>query len=787
METLEPLNDEELVFVAEKLLTIVDGLHRVGIVHGDIKCVASSYTIVISMLTRLRMSNLCVKPDLPFGPQGVRYLHPTLIDFDLAEPIPWNGQGDLRGYTPGYMPPEQWTIGQDGRADVYTIGLVLLELVTEGRPGRRWAQLWNSRMAIAESLDRARRAGLVDPEILNFIERAVQPDPGARVHAAILLQEPPFLNGMHASQVNPLMPRRKRKVRHSDGLEWQMKKRERFEMPRAAVNGGGMYEEVPGERLRRDNQAVSEPTRDRPVVAPPQPPASPPNAVLDPAIREAVRPLVEAPMPEYCEQVIAKLKADDERAWRIYHRNRKRFWAAINNEDWSRLEDRCQSLEREIEELKRKNEDLERGKLNAELLYQVAQDRLARVQQMAQTDNTDAPTQPASSNDTAAESSTGVVESSTLSLHSDGASSVAEASQAAHTPLAGAAASEAGTAGTSNVSSAVCTASSNEANTSIDTPPTSTSDAALSSSEPFASAAACENESGKAKKRKRDAAALGTSDDRLQPPPTSTVAHKNKRRRGTPASAGSGDERLLAAAVARPGSEAATIAVPAAKSLTPPAVEVNVAPPQANADPEQPPTPVEAGPSQPIPAVVAQPVMNQVQPKSPRLVRPRDEKEASVPTRGAKRTRKMPPAPPQEQSGRIPAATTYRKAKARRASVDRDSVEPQAPAQGLLAVPTATRSRPQREAAKKAVAALSIMSSKPSVVRSKAQKAPRSRQATPIKEPEVPRYLQPTKATMARQKKAAAGGGRVAAAAIKAKAQPTVPPRQTRSRSRAAA
>lgn len=106
-----PFDESETVVIIEKVARALAHVHRAGVVHRDIKA-----------------SNIMIDHD------G----EPVLMDFGLArveEPMDHlTGTGSLLG-TLAYMPPEQATgEGVDARSDIYSLGVVLFQLLTGELP-----------------------------------------------------------------------------------------------------------------------------------------------------------------------------------------------------------------------------------------------------------------------------------------------------------------------------------------------------------------------------------------------------------------------------------------------------------------------------------------------------------------------------------------------------------------------------------------------------------------------------------------------------------------------------
>ncbi|MFO0615488.1 MAG: protein kinase [Polyangiaceae bacterium] len=109
-----PLGGREIVDVLEQIADGLAELHAIGVVHRDLK-----------------PSNLFLTE------RDDGRLHVTVIDLGIASVASDPGltaQGTLLG-TPSYMPPEQILgVGLTARSDVFSLGVVLFELVTGEKP-----------------------------------------------------------------------------------------------------------------------------------------------------------------------------------------------------------------------------------------------------------------------------------------------------------------------------------------------------------------------------------------------------------------------------------------------------------------------------------------------------------------------------------------------------------------------------------------------------------------------------------------------------------------------------
>ena len=156
-----PLSEKEAVRLGAALARALDHAHRRGVVHRD------------------------VKPENVLLQEG----EPLLADFGIAFPFQSGGPtgaritgGSVRVGTPAYMSPEQVAgEGVDGRSDLYSLGVVLFEMLCGRGPfeGRTPTALLSAQVSEAPPPIRELRAE-VSPHLAAVVERALAKDPAAR-------------------------------------------------------------------------------------------------------------------------------------------------------------------------------------------------------------------------------------------------------------------------------------------------------------------------------------------------------------------------------------------------------------------------------------------------------------------------------------------------------------------------------------------------------------------------------------------------------------------------------
>ncbi|MDB4881565.1 MAG: protein kinase, partial [Gemmatimonadetes bacterium] len=153
-----PLLRDRVVRIMRDVATALAAAHALGIIHRD------------------------VKPENIFIDADDRAL---LADFGVARSMSGDSQLTMHGVaigTPSYMAPEQIDGGElDGRADIYSLGLVSWEMFTGYRPWEGeslYAVLYHQRHHELPDVREMRQD--VTDEIADVINGAIEKEPGAR-------------------------------------------------------------------------------------------------------------------------------------------------------------------------------------------------------------------------------------------------------------------------------------------------------------------------------------------------------------------------------------------------------------------------------------------------------------------------------------------------------------------------------------------------------------------------------------------------------------------------------
>ena len=140
-ELYRKVDERKYIEAGCAVLRALTAIHALGVVHRDIK-----------------PSNIVIPHEAGADPTQADFSKAVLIDFDASRMVkPQASAGTRIMGTTGYAAPEQFGLKQtDGRADIYSLGVLLNVMVTGQHPSRRLAE---------GSLGRiVRRCTTVDPE-----------------------------------------------------------------------------------------------------------------------------------------------------------------------------------------------------------------------------------------------------------------------------------------------------------------------------------------------------------------------------------------------------------------------------------------------------------------------------------------------------------------------------------------------------------------------------------------------------------------------------------------------
>ena len=159
-----PMTVAEAVEVTWQLADALAAAHAQGIIHRDLK----PSNVVLSSDGRAKVLDFGIARMVPAGA-------------DMSASAPGTIGGGLVG-TPGYAAPEQYlSRNVDGRADLYSLGVMLFEMITGRRPfpGSDAIQLATS--VLRDDAPRLTSSGMwVPPQLAQLVERLLEREPVRR-------------------------------------------------------------------------------------------------------------------------------------------------------------------------------------------------------------------------------------------------------------------------------------------------------------------------------------------------------------------------------------------------------------------------------------------------------------------------------------------------------------------------------------------------------------------------------------------------------------------------------
>ena len=156
--------------IVRSVATAMDYAHEQGVIHCDLK-----------------PDNIMLDESDPRR-DGIGL--PRVTDFGVARSLASADDGVLLGGTPAYMPPELPSIRQDGRGDIYALGVILLELVNGENPflGLDGDEMLLVKRGGPDAIERFMDSE-ASPDLLAIIGKCLQSNPRQRYARASSLAD----------------------------------------------------------------------------------------------------------------------------------------------------------------------------------------------------------------------------------------------------------------------------------------------------------------------------------------------------------------------------------------------------------------------------------------------------------------------------------------------------------------------------------------------------------------------------------------------------------------------
>lgn len=188
-----PLPLATVMDLAIQIASALAAAHQHNVIHRDIKS-----------------ENIKIRPDgqvkvLDFGlAKRIRSVDPTVEETVQAESI-WITQPGFAAGTPGYTAPEQWKGGQvDGRADIFSFGVVLYEMITGRAPFPGQSVIERITATMHNDPEPVTQYAPVPGQLERVVKKALAKDPNHRYQSMTeLLRELELLRQQLSSSPEP--------------------------------------------------------------------------------------------------------------------------------------------------------------------------------------------------------------------------------------------------------------------------------------------------------------------------------------------------------------------------------------------------------------------------------------------------------------------------------------------------------------------------------------------------------------------------------------------------------